>query len=312
MEKSSKSKHVLELASELLDDIELNRISAESLLLKCTRLARYAGSEEISKWLEYELIGYNSSDPISLKYMGKTGRWTNRKEMKGYWGPLSSQEAAVNANTLRVQSMSIPNTSGDSAPVATRIATDSIRYATQEIITHTAIRSRVLGLLHQFVSNVYYEKTFDNLAESIFDSYKKDTDLLIGEHSQSVMQQIPSVMDRLSDGDQEAVSQALVTCRRIVDSFANSVMPPSDEVYEIDGNQLSLKADKTLNRINVYVHQNCGSSSRKRKFRQNLSNLYDRVSTGVHNDVSIEEAKALFLNTYLILGEILNLTTDDR
>ncbi len=41
--------------------------------------------------------------------------------------------------------------------------------------------------------------------------------------------------------------------------------------------------------------------------RQNLSNLYDRVCTAVHNEVTSEEAKALVFNTYLLIGEILNL-----
>jgi hypothetical protein len=34
----------LELAKELLDDIELGRIDAERLLLKASRLARWVGS----------------------------------------------------------------------------------------------------------------------------------------------------------------------------------------------------------------------------------------------------------------------------
>ncbi|KCV45596.1 hypothetical protein L506_0498 [Bordetella bronchiseptica GA96-01] len=38
-----------------------------------------------------------------------------------------------------------------------------------------------------------------------------------------------------------------------------------------------------------------------------MSNLFDRVSSGVHKDISSEEARALFLNTYLFLGEILHL-----
>jgi hypothetical protein len=35
--------------------------------------------------------------------------------------------------------------------------------------------------------------------------------------------------------------------------------------------------------------------------------LFDRVSTGVHNDVTVEEAHSLFLNVYLFLGELLHL-----
>jgi hypothetical protein len=45
-EAASKSEHIVSLAKELLDDIELSRISAEALLLKATRLARFAGSQK--------------------------------------------------------------------------------------------------------------------------------------------------------------------------------------------------------------------------------------------------------------------------
>jgi hypothetical protein len=54
----SRSEHILELAKELLDDIELSRLSAEALLLKTSRLARWVGSEEIKYWINLEMKGY--------------------------------------------------------------------------------------------------------------------------------------------------------------------------------------------------------------------------------------------------------------
>ena len=69
----SQSQHILELSKELLDDIELSRIDADKLLLKCSRLARLVGSEEIQQWIEYEMKGYNVSDALSLKYMSSNG-----------------------------------------------------------------------------------------------------------------------------------------------------------------------------------------------------------------------------------------------
>ena len=127
----------------------------------------------------------------------------------------------------------------------------------------------------------------------------------------NVLEQIPSVMSRLAEGNQESISQALTTCRRILESFADSIFPPIEDTIEIGGNQLSLNASKYQNRINAYIHQRIESSTRKIRFRQNLSNLFDRVSTGVHKDVTAEEARALFLSTYLIIGEILHLPKDN-
>ncbi len=55
MSKQSRTEHILELAKELLDDIELSRCNAEGLLLKTSRLARLMGSEEIKSWIQYEM-----------------------------------------------------------------------------------------------------------------------------------------------------------------------------------------------------------------------------------------------------------------
>jgi hypothetical protein len=181
--------------------------------------------------------------------------------------------------------------------------------ATPDLIsTLSGIKTRVLGQLHIFVSEVYYEKEFDNLSESIFERYKSDVDTLIYEHCGDVLEKIPAVMDRLAEGDQEAVSQGLTTCRRIIESFADAIYPPTDETIEIGGNTLKLDASRHQNRINAYIFHRTTSKSVRERLRQNLGNLFDRVFSGVHNDVSADEARSLFLNTYLFLGEILHLS----
>lgn len=307
MSEQSRSEHILELARELLDDIELSRTSAENLVLKASRLARWVGSDEIRNWLKLEMGGYNDSNEISLKYMGITGRWTNYEKMQGYWGPLAQQEATIVALKAKMSALRTPDSSGELAYVAVANVTKALDQTANNISTLSAIKSRVLARLHTFVSEVYYEKEFDSLSESIFERYKKAVDTLIVEKCGDVIEKIPSVMSRLSEGDEESISQALVTCRRIIEAFADSIFPPTEETIEIGGNVLRLDSSKHQNRINAYVHQRTQSHSRKQKIRQNLSNLFDRVSTGVHGDVTAEEANSLFLNTYLFLGEILHL-----
>ncbi|WP_429240928.1 hypothetical protein [Erwinia aphidicola] len=69
-----RSEHELELAKELLDDIELSRSSTETIILKASRLARLCGTDEFQKWLTYEMRGYPGNIELTLKYMGLTGR----------------------------------------------------------------------------------------------------------------------------------------------------------------------------------------------------------------------------------------------
>jgi hypothetical protein len=294
---------------ELLDDIELSRTSPENLILKASRLARWVGSEEIRYWLKLEMTGYNNSNAISIKYMGLTGRWTDREKKLGYWGPLAQQEATIIAERAKLASMRTPDSSSEWAAAAIGNVTDVMTASANLISRLSGIRTRVLGLLHSFVSEIYYEKEFDSLSESIFERYKRDVDSLISENCGEVLEKIPSVMDRLVDGDQESISQALATCRRIIEAFADSIYPPTDQTVEIGGNTLKLDASKHQNRINAFVHAKTQSQSRKQRLRQNLSNLFDRVSSGVHTEVTAEEARALFLNTYLFLGEVLHVGT---
>ena len=302
----SKTEHILKLATEIMDDIELSKNEAQSILLKTTRLARYVDDSNIRAFLKFEMQGYPNNE-LGRKYMDLTGRWTDKENSKGYWFPLSQIEAKIEVENSKLIQLRIPDTSATSALPIIR----DIRHAMSETAIRISklggIKSRIISLVHEFVTNVYYERTFDNLAEGIFESYKKDIDLLIAENSGDVIEQIPSVVARLSDGDTESISQALTTCRRIIDSFANHIFPASEETYNIGGNDLSLKESNVLNRVNVFIHQNCESNNRRKKLKQNLTNLYSRVSSGVHSDVDYKEAKNLFLNVYLILGEILTL-----
>ncbi|MGA3083408.1 MAG: hypothetical protein ABSE95_01285 [Thermodesulfobacteriota bacterium] len=309
MSTQTRSGHILQLVRELLDDIELSRTSPENLILKASRLARWVGSEEIRYWLKLEMTGYNNSNAISIKYMGLTGRWTDREKKLGYWGPLAQQEATIIAERAKLASMRTPDSSSEWAAAAIGNVTDVMTASANLISRLSGIRTRVLGLLHSFVSEIYYEKEFDSLSESIFERYKRDVDSLISENCGEVLEKIPSVMDRLVDGDQESISQALATCRRIIEAFADSIYPPTDQTVEIGGNTLKLDASKHQNRINAFVHAKTQSQSRKQRLRQNLSNLFDRVSSGVHTEVTAEEARALFLNTYLFLGEVLHVGT---
>jgi hypothetical protein len=307
MADQSRSQHVLDLARELLDDIELSRVSAEALVLKGTRLARWVDNEEVRGWLKFEMRGYNNTEPLSLTYMGRTGRWTNRDKKEGMWAPLAQIEAHITSSTAKLSVLRIPDSSSDYANIAITNVANAMTDTANFIARVTGVKSRVIGLLHTFVSDVYYAKAFESLAESIFERYKQDVDALVTLHCSEVLEKMPAVMDRLADGDAEAISQALMSCRRIIESFADAIFPPSDGTTELGGNTVRLDASRHQNRINAFVHEKTSSHSRRQRLRQNLANLFDRASSGVHEDVTAEEARALFLNTYLFLGEVLHL-----
>jgi hypothetical protein len=285
----------------------LSRIEVEALLLKTSRLARWVGSEEIKTFIDFEMKGYDNKNSLFSKFITISGRIVDADKQRGYIIPLAQIEAMINTEVIKLKTLPAPDTSGDWGFRIMQMYEANLEETSSKISQLSGIKSKVLAQLHTFISTVYYEKEFDSLSESIFEKYKSDVDTLISSSCGNVLEQIPSVMARLADGDKESISQALTTIRRIIDSFADSIYLPSDKTIKMNGNDVTLDAGKHQNRINAFVYERITSKSRIKKIRQNLSNLYIRVSTAVHSEVSEEEAKSLFLNTYLILGEILHI-----
>ena len=187
--------------------------------MKASRLARWVGNDEIRYWLQLEMGGYNNTNPTSRKYMSLTGRWIDYEKKTGYWGPIAQQESAIIAERAKLASIRIPDLNTEYFASIVVGITNTMTNSANLISTLSGIKTRVLGQLHAFASEVYYEKEFDNLSKSIFERYKRDVDTLISEYCGDVLVKIPAVMDRLADGDQESISHALTTCRRIIDDL---------------------------------------------------------------------------------------------
>lgn len=185
MNETSKSKHILDLVKDLLEDIELDRSSGDKLILKASRLARIVDAEEIKEWLRFELSGFKRDNDTSIKYMGITGRWIKRDDNKGYWITLAAIEAIIETENFKLKIMQNPNLSGG-------LIVREINKISKDIVKLTQIKGKIMSCLHTFVTDVYYEKMFDHLSESIFESYKRDVDNLIYSNCSDLLKQIPS------------------------------------------------------------------------------------------------------------------------
>jgi AbiTii len=315
----SKSEHITSLACELLDDVEMSRLSGEQLLLKASRLARLIGSEEVKQWLEFELHGYGhwGHTAVCNKYMGLTGRWTDKEKREGYWQSLSGVEAIVDAaheilKTLRIPDISMSISSANPSQhvsallpgqVIDKVMTQMV-CAQQDIKKLAPVKGKVIGLIHKFVEGIYYERLFSGMAESVFERYKASVDTLLVGRCTDILTKFPAIYDRLAEGTPEAVSQALSTCRGIIDEFADAIYPASDEPALVKDGTMAVGQQQTLNRVEAYINSRVESDSRRTKLLQSLRNLYKRTNAGVHADVSHDEAQSLMLNVYLVLGEI--------
>ncbi len=139
---------------------------------------------------------------------------------------------------------------------------------------------------------------FSKLQASLFADTQEKVDASLAAASGTALEKVERVSDRLRDGDPESVSQALTTCRPLIDSSADYVFPARDELYKI-GDEVGLKVgpQQVLNRLQAHTHACGASKGRRDRLRRTLSDLYARCSAGTHAEVTFDEARFIFLQT---------------
>lgn len=314
----------ISLARELVDDLELSRLPPEALLLKASRLARFMDDEVTQKWLAMEIGGYTFEDvEAGTKAADRVWRWSDKAKQQGWWWSLAEMDARINALQVELKQCRVPDVSvtlsssnpneyvtgwgGSNVQSVNQPVKEVLAWmetTTKEIQRLTGIRSRVLAKVHEFVFDSYYELAFSATAGSIYTGFQADVDARLTAIAGEAANRLPAVSERLATGDQEAISHAMTTCRRIIDSFSAALYPPSEIPAVIDGAEVQVGASNVLNRLNAYLAAHCESSSRRERLRKTLRELYSRVSAGVHADVTPDEARALYVQTYVTLGEI--------
>ena len=316
----------LTLARELVDDVELSRLAPEQLLLKALRLARLLDDGRAARWLGYELNGYPNTD-AGKSWMNHFGRMTNQEKSLGYWMPLAGITGTVASMQVQLQTLQVPalnfapssanphelvaGFAGLTAQKVTEPAhkvLERLQTLTVAITSLSSIRSRVLAAVHDFAVKNYHELAYSGLAESIFETHRSQIDALLSTNAPDVPEKFPSVVDRLAAGDPEAVSQAMNSVRRMIKALADHVYPPGDQAITVDGQKYEIGTDKVLNRIKLYLLAKCPSQTRRDRLNRTLREIHERASAGSHSDITADEARSLFLQAYLVLGEILSAT----
>jgi hypothetical protein len=170
--------------------------------------------------------------------------------------------------------------------------------------------TRVMGLLEAEIDLQVRSRRLASAAitsvEAIFNQHRQAIERLLANTADDVLAKMPSVAERLAAGDREAISHAMLTCRRMLHAFADVVQPPSDEPVNVNGEAWKMDAESYLNRLRYYLRENCRSERRRQRLSQTITGLNDRFSAGAHADVSLDEASALFVLLYITLGELLN------
>ena len=118
--------------------------------------------------------------------------------------------------------------------------------------------------------------------------------------------------ENMRSGDNEAFSQALTSCRRLLATVADAIFPPRAEPYvDRHGKERAVGVEQYKNRLLAYLADRVDSAGSFAILDTDLAPLaarldaiYEKACKGVHADVDQTEAQLTVIHTYLFLAEV--------
>lgn len=325
----SKNSEILQLAAEILKNLELGEIPLQNIVLKCARLARFTGNQEAMDLFQYELAGYPKdksgyilADAFSLaRFANRTYYDQEKKSEFMFPDTVAELESGLETAQTRMsvafdRDVSVAS-SNPSQYVITPAGNSLERFGLSETITKNSKKLNQLKIAYySYVLGVYYELKFSDITEGIFEKRKLLVNNYLSKNLPDTFKKFVSVYENLRSKNQEDWANAVHSCRRIIKDIADFIYPPSEEEIEVDGKKYKLNGDRYIMRLKQFVKQKSSSEkfteivgSHLNYVGNRIDSIYDATTKGSHTNVSQDEAERYVVYSYLLLGDILSLNS---
>ncbi|WP_421558325.1 hypothetical protein [Pseudomonas canadensis] len=325
-------KEALVLSEKILEELEMSSAPLAQIALKCSRLARLIGDFDRQQIMLYEASGYPSGPGgISAEVwaLAKLAKRTYTKKVKDEVKELARIQSleqleievqAAKENMVAAKDADVSIASANPSQFVFNPSGNSLERAKlMEIISENVrVLAQRRAYLYDFVSQIYYELKFSDVASNIFDRTRSKVDAKIGEVIPGALRKFSAVYENLLSENDEDWANAVHSCRRILQDTADGVYPArEDKIVDIGGKRKEIKlgADNYINRLIAYVEENSNSSrfneivgSHMRYLGERLDSIFQAAQKGSHHMISSQdEADRYVIYTYLVIGDILQL-----
>lgn len=311
----------LELSEDLLEDIELARIPAPDLIKKASRLARLTDDLDAMEWLSFEISGYQA--PLSTEAVDAARR-SHREappdddtEPMRYWTTsLSKCQADVETGRLHLQAAADAPVSISSANPHQVVAAPSGNMRERShirafIASQEELIGKVIGAVHAYVTTKQIELRFGTAAEGAFDVIRGSVDAKIAELAPTAALKFASAFENAASDNSEDWANAASACRRLLKAVADQLQPAGPPF-----NGRPMTDDKYINRLIRWIEaQPSAGSTIKEVIVADLADFGRRIDAfdnaghkGAHSETTRQEAARFITGTYLLIGDILNLS----
>lgn len=177
------------------------------------------------------------------------------------------------------------------------------------------------------VDNEIFRKTsqllkklkFEKIEEDILEETIKSVNERLNKICQKALEKLTETyMDLINSESSLDLQQIAYSCRLVMQDFADAVFEPSkNKRLDLDNIPHAVDKQNYINRIMAYVEDNLSSDTDKdliksqlRYLGEFLENVYKLTNKGTHSEINREHANRCVIYTYLILGDIIRLTTE--
>lgn len=308
-------------AAELVDDLERGTAAIEGCLLKAMRLARLTRDGAAQTWIRLELAGYPPDfDIASLGDCEKYARIGRVNTDGSHWlASLPSLEAKCHTSSAHLDSPQPALQHGAENFIAANATLQVIRAMVQyresreaDYVTNLRTFSAMKAGIHAYASETLIALEFGDVVTDLVEAARTDVDIFVRSTCPQAAEQLIAMEERLRDGDAEALTAALTSCRRLVKTVADAVFPPQREpIRGRDGKERKAGNEEYKNRLIAFLDRRITSESSRALATSAFEHLVARLEAvhqkackGVHDDVTIDEARLAVIHTYLFVAEV--------
>ncbi len=331
---STRRLQALDACEKIINGIEDRVITISSALLLCVKIARLVNDADAMEWLNCELGGYPRDENGHLtstawSIAAQHGRsYVDRKDNKTYVftelaaeleNIISNSKEAL--NNFSTQGFSV---SGDWALAATSRMTENVNRATNNLLNTSKINEQRLSVLksqfYNYAVKWQIDLQFGKTAKKIFEEYQENISLYFSDFSTTTLQKLSAIEDLMEDGNPERYSQVLTSCRRLWEDvaqilFKETLPEHKDKMFKTNsGKEIDISGDHCNNKLSAVIETLQNKATKNTLVGSEILYLIDWMeqinklqNSGVHSEISRDQAMQCIIHTYIALGDLLKL-----
>lgn len=328
--------HVTALAQRALDQLDDPAVASSTVARTALRVARLRNDWEGAWWLQLELTGipdgsdaaaaltadmrphFTVEDHAAAGYrVGRKfvrGRTVAKDKMHG-WG-LPALEEHIEGMERQLAELVVPE---GMHPQDIYFRSEALMKPRADlraaITTERTVLARVRSAVGDYLAEAERQLLFGRVNADIFERNRAYVDSRLATLAPEALEQFTAAYRRHAEGDAEAGSHALTSCRRVLKTLADALFPATDAtVTGIDGIERKMTDDKYVSRLCQYAGDSTAGSASQGLIVAQVNALGNRLdalnrlsSKGVHAAVSSAEVDQCLIQTYLAVGDLLRI-----